>query len=256
MYNIDGRVAVVTGGGSGIGRAIAMRLAEEGCDLALLDIDGATAEQTAAAAAKLGRRTHAAAVDVTDAAALAEFTAAAADRLGPADVLVNSAGIIGVGRILDTTSQDWQRVIRVNLDGVFNCCQAVVPQMVARGRGRVINIASWLGKKAVPYYGAYCASKFAVIGLTQTLALELAADGVMVNAICPGLIVETGMREVAESAHTRLGLPLAAERVATIPVGRTGLPDDITRLAAFLASDESEYMTGQAINVTGGLWLS
>jgi len=181
--------------------------------------------------------------------------AALANALGPVDVLVNNAGILRVGRLLEIDPEDWQASFRVNADCPFNCCRAAVPLMVRRGRGRVINLASWLGKVGVRQYGAYCASKFAVVALTQALALEVAAAGVTVNAICPGTIAETAMRDEAEAIHRRLGLPSAEQRVANIPLGRLGLPDDIARVTAFLASDEAGYMSGQAINVTGGLGL-
>jgi NAD(P)-dependent dehydrogenase (short-subunit alcohol dehydrogenase family) len=117
-------------------------------------------------------------------------------------------------------------------------------------------MASWLGKKGMSHYGGYAASKFAVIGITQTLALEVARSGVRVNCVCPGTIVETGMREEAEAAHRRIGFPSAEERLVNIPLGRLGKPDDVARVACFLASDEADYMTGQSINVTGGHWLN
>ena len=141
------------------------------------------------------------------------------------------------------------------MDGVFHCCKAVVPLMKQQGSGKIINTASWFGKTGKPHYGAYCASKFAVIGLTQSLAMELAPLRINVNAVCPGTIVETGMRDVADRRSIEQGIPTAKEREATIPLGRVGLPDDIARVVAFLASDEAAYMTGQAINVTGGLWM-
>ena len=170
------------------------------------------------------------------------------------------------GDVVETREKDWDALMATNLKGMFLCSKyaipamqrrggGAVPLMVRRGRGRVIDLASWLGKVGVRQYGAYCASKFAVVALTQALALEVAAAGVTVNAICPGTIAETAMRDEAEAIHRRLGLPSAEQRVANIPLNRLGLPDDIARVAAFLASDESGYMTGQAINVTGGLWL-
>jgi NAD(P)-dependent dehydrogenase (short-subunit alcohol dehydrogenase family) len=255
MYDLDGRVALITGGAGGIGRAIALRLADEGCDVGILDLDAGGTEETALQVRARGRRAATAFASVAERAEVDQAVAVLADALGPVDILINNAGILRVGRLLEIGPEDWQASFRVNADGPFNCCQAVVPAMVRRGRGRVINLASWLGKVGMRQYGAYCASKFAVVALTQTLALEVAAAGVTVNAICPGTITETAMRDEAEAIHRRLGLPSAEQRVANIPLGRLGLPDDIARVAAFLASDEAGYMTGQAINVTGGLWL-
>ena len=126
--------------------------------------------------------------------------------------------------------------------------------MIERRRGAVVNMSSWVGKKGVPNHAAYSASKFAVIGLTQSIAGEVAGFGVRVNAVCPGIIVDTQMRIDAEMSNQRQGLPDVTERVRAIPLGRPGVPDDIARVVAFLASDEADYMTGQAINITGGLW--
>jgi NAD(P)-dependent dehydrogenase (short-subunit alcohol dehydrogenase family) len=255
MYNLDGRVALITGAAAGIGRAIALRYADEGCDVGVLDANAAGAEETAGLVRAKGRRAAVAVGSVAERAEVDRAVASLTAALGPVDVLVNNAGVLRVGLVLEAPAGDWRDSFAVNVQGVVNCCQAVVPDMVARGRGRVINMSSWLGKMGMRRYGAYCASKFAVIAVTQTLALEVAASGVTVNAICPGTIGETGMRDQAEEIHRRIGLPSAEQRVANIPLGRLGRPDDIARIAAFLASDESAYMTGQAINVTGGLWL-
>ena len=249
MYALEGRTAVVTGAGSGIGRAIALRLAQEGCDIGALDIEQRGAEATAARIRELGRAATAAAADVRDIAATGQAVDALVQKLGKLDILVNCAGILRIAQLADMRKEDWDDSFRVNLDGVFHACQAAIPHLKQHKRGRIINIASWLGKTGKPYYGAYAASKFAVIALTQTLALELAPDRIRVNAICPGVIIETGMRERAETELKAMGLP-------QIPLGRLGKPDDVARVAAFLASDEADYMTGQAINVTGGLWLS
>lgn len=254
-YGLDGRVALVTGAGHGIGRAIAARLAAEGCAVGLLDIAEEAAEAVAAQAREAGGRAAAAAADIGDAAQAAAAMTRLQDLLGPCDILVNNAGISRMGRVLDLDLADWRESFRVNTDGVLHGCRAVVPGMAARGRGRVINTASWFGKRAQPGYAAYCCSKFAVIGLTQALALEVAGSGVTVNAVCPGTIVETAMREAADAQSRRLGLRTAREREHLIPLGRVGLPEDIARVVAFLASDEAAYMTGQAINVDGGLWL-
>src|SRR5262245_4049893 len=256
MYALEGRSAVVTGGGSGIGRAIALRLAQDGCDIGVLDLDQRGAETTATQVRERKRASAVAAADVREGAATKRAVDALAKTLGKLDILVNCAGILRIAKLADMSKQDWDDTFRVNVDGTFNACQAAIPHLRKKQRARIINMASWLGKTGTPYYGAYAASKFAVIGLTQTLALELAPDGINVNAICPGIIIETGMRERAEADFKRLGLPSAQERVATIPLGRLGKPDDVARIAAFLASDEADYMTGQAINVTGGLWLS
>ncbi len=246
MYALEGRIAVVTGAGSGIGRAIALRLAQEGCDIGVIDIDARAAEATADRIRELERAGAVAVADVTDIAATQRAVDALVQTLGKLDILVNSAGILRIAKLAEMTKQDWDDTFRINVDGVFHACRAAIPHLRKH---------SWLGKTGKPYYGAYCASKFAVIALTQTFALELAAEHINVNAICPGVIVETGMRDRAEAELKAMGLPGAEERVSAIPLGRLGKPDDVARIAAFLASDEAAYITGQSINVTGGLWL-
>ncbi len=256
MYDLAGRIALVTGGGGGIGRAIALRLAREGCDVGVFDRDADGAAATAALVRAAGRRAGVAIGSVADAAAVAHGVATLSAALGPTDILVNNAGILRTAAFLDTSAALWREIFSVNVDGAFHCCQAVLPQMLARRRGAVVNIASWTGKKGVANHAAYSASKFALIGLTQTLAAEMAGHGIRVNAVCPGIIVETGMRSEAEAMNRRQGLPDVATRVKAIPLGRAGQPEDVARSVAFLASDEADYMTGQAINVTGGLWMS
>lgn len=256
MYRLDGKVALVTGAASGIGRGIALHLAAEGADVAILDIHLPEAKGTAEMVEGAGRRTIAVEADVGIYAQVLGAVNQVTKALGKIDILINNAGIMRIGTVVDMPIQDWRDVLNVNLDGVFHCSRAVLPQMIARGEGKVINIASYAGKIGAASGGAYCASKFALIGLTQTLALEMAPHRINVNAVCPGIIVETGMRDQMDRYMVEHGLPTAKQREGSIPLGRVGLPYDIARIVAFLASDEASYMTGQAINVTGGLWMT
>lgn len=255
MYNLTDKVALISGAATGIGRSIAVRLAEEGAHVAIMDVNEAEANKTAELVQQTGRKAEVTQVDVGDFVQVQRATDGFIRSFGGIDIAVNNAGIIKIGTIAKTPLEDWREIFRVNVDGVFHCCKAVVPHLVQRGKGKIINTASWFGKIGKPGYGAYCASKFAVIGITQSLAMEMAPHRINVNAVCPGTIVETGMREVADRESVREGLLTAKQRESAIPFGRVGLPDDIARVVAFLASDEAAYMTGQAINVTGGLWM-
>jgi NAD(P)-dependent dehydrogenase (short-subunit alcohol dehydrogenase family) len=255
MYDLTGKTAIVTGGASGIGRSICLRLAQEGAAVAVLDYNADGAAETAELAAQHGVETRAVAVDVSDDASVERAFDKVRAWRGDADILVNCAGIIAIGTVEETSTEEWRRVFAVNLDGVFHTCRAAAPSMRARGSGKIINMSSWFGKAGKPNYGAYSASKAAVIGLTQSLAMELAAAGVNVNAVCPGTIFETGMRDIADKISAEKNLSTAKDRAKAIPMGRVGKPEDISRVVAFLASDEADYMTGQSINVTGGLLM-
>jgi NAD(P)-dependent dehydrogenase (short-subunit alcohol dehydrogenase family) len=255
MYKLDGKTVLLTGGATGIGRRIATRLAEEGCDVGIVDINTEEAQRTSAMVKKAGRRSAVFKADVGDFDQASAAVGSFLKEFGRIDVLANNAGVISIGRVEETSVDEWRRVFRVNVDGVFHFCKAVVPHLVAQKAGKIINTASWFGKIGKPHYAAYCASKFAVIGLTQSLAMELAPLRINVNAVCPGTIVETGMRAIADQRSIEQGIPTSKERESLIPMGRVGLPEDIARAIAFLASDEAAYMTGQAINVTGGLWM-
>ena len=249
------QVALITGAAAGIGFTIATCLAKAGYAIAVADIDAAGAERASQELRQLGGRTVAIACDVGERASAFRMVEAASRTLGDIALLVNNAGIVRLGPLGTLSEKDWRDLFRLNVDGVLFCCQAVLPRMVARGQGNIVNIASWNGKLGAPNFGAYSATKAAVISLTQTLAREVASQGIRVNAVCPGIVAGTPMRAQVERDGQAYGLPPSSERTKMIPLGRLGTPEDIANAVAFLASDEAAYMTGQAINVTGGLWL-
>jgi NAD(P)-dependent dehydrogenase (short-subunit alcohol dehydrogenase family) len=256
MYNLKGKCAVVTGGAAGIGLAIAQRLALEGCDIGILDrcADGAARVQEALGAA--GVRAHFAAADVSYPDSVRRGVAELDRALGPIDILVNNAGILKVSLLAEMTVADWEEMFRVNVHGVFNCSQAVLPGMMARRCGRIINLASWKGKRGTRYTGAYSATKFAVIGYTESLAQEVGSYNITVNAICPGMVEGTEMMYKWQQTARHLGLPTLEDRLPTVPLGRPATVADIANMAAFLASQEAAYITGEAYNVTGGMWTN
>jgi NAD(P)-dependent dehydrogenase (short-subunit alcohol dehydrogenase family) len=239
---LGGKVAIVTGAGSGIGRAIATALHAEGASVALADITG----NEKAVADELGDRTLAVRADVTSGAGVAALVAAAREAFGGLHVIVNNAGIDGdMGPLADSSEENFDRVIAVNLKGVFLGMKHALPLMVAGGGGSVVNIASAAGLVGFPMISAYCASKGGVVQLTKAAALEYAAAGIRVNAICPGLI-DTPLLAAIDPAMTEVAR-------AMTPLGRLGRPEEIANLAVFLASDESSYITGAALPIDGGL---
>jgi NAD(P)-dependent dehydrogenase (short-subunit alcohol dehydrogenase family) len=254
MYGLQGKRAIVTGAGNGIGRSIATRLAKEGCSIGIFDIDAKAADETMRHIRAQGSHCHSVLGDVSSKSSVSAGMAELVSALGGVDILVNNAGICRIGKILDMTDQDWEQTFGINVDGVYHVTRSVVPLMVRQRSGAVINISSWMGKSGVHSYGAYCASKFAIIALTQALACEVGEDGVRVNAVAPGLILETRMREESEKDRAAQGLTLAADRVKLIPARRAGTPEDIAKTVAFLASNEASYITGETISVTGGSW--
>jgi NAD(P)-dependent dehydrogenase (short-subunit alcohol dehydrogenase family) len=243
------KVAVVTGGGSGIGRAIADRLAADGIAIAVLDLDGDAAERVAAEIEGCGGTAIGWAVDVTDRAGLEATVADVAERLGPPTILVNNAGLQGFERFLKITPEQWARVVEVNLTGTFHCCQVVLPHMLEAGWGRIVNISSSSAQGGQPMMAHYVSSKAAVIGLTKSLALEFGPKGITVNTIPPGFI-DTPMLRDSESKGL-LGGPVEDIEART-PVRRVGQPHDIAAATAFLVSDDASYVTGQVIGVNGG----
>lgn len=256
MYGMQGRRVIVTGGGGGIGRAVALRFTREGCAVGLIDRNAEDVDAVDTEIRGAGGTVATAVADVAKPASVRDAVEALKTKLGGIDVLVNNAGVLRLGALLEAEPENWRDTFAVNVEGMVLCARAVLPDLIAKRRGRIINMASWMGKRGVPNYGAYCASKAAVISMTETLAFEVAGHGITVNAVCPGLIVETRMRAESDAERVARGMPASADRVQSIPLGRVGLPEDVARLVAFLASDEADYITGEAINVTGGMWTN
>jgi NAD(P)-dependent dehydrogenase (short-subunit alcohol dehydrogenase family) len=230
------RTAVVTGGASGIGRAIARRLTIDGLNVAVFDI--APAEEG-----------HALTVDITDRTQVDKAMDAVRDRYGPVSVLVNAAGRDGFTRFSELSFQEWQRVVDINLNGVYHCVQSALPDMWEGRWGRIVNISSSSTHSGQPFMAHYVAAKSAVNGLTKSLALELGPRGITVNAVPPGFI-DTPMLRTAEQER-RLGGTIE-DHIARTPVRRVGRPEDIAATCAFLVSEEAGYITGQIIGVNGG----
>lgn len=259
-YELNGRVAIVTGGGRGIGRAIALRLAKEGARVVVADLNEANAHQMAQEIEAAGGQALALQVDVTRKADAERMVHETAQRFGRLDVLVNNAGVGVIAPLLETDEAAWDIQMNVNAKGVLLCTQAAARQMIAQGKGgRIINNASGAGKiapgKDTPL-GAYAASKHAAVALTKQFGLELAAHGILVNCVCAG-IVDTEMWDLIDRETARLqNVPVGsvkARAVAGIPVGRIQQPEDVANMVAFLASEDSGYITAQTLNVCGGL---
>ncbi len=252
---LKGEVAAVTGAGSGIGAAIAREFALEGAAVVLLDAKLDAAQGVVAEITKAGGRAQCWAMNVTRQAEVEAAATAAEAAMGPLSIWVNCAGVSRILPFLECTEATWDLMLDVNLKGAFFCCQAAVRRMLPRKRGAIINLSSQSGKVGASAYAAYCASKFGVIGLTQSLAQEFAAQGIRVNAICPG-IVPTPMWEQQTVDYARKrGMKPEEVRpylLSKIPLGRVCEPREVARMAVFLAGDGAAYVTGQAINLTGG----
>jgi len=253
--SLDGRRALVTGAGRGIGRAIALRLAGAGVQVALAARTRAELEAVAAEIRALGARAVAACADVGQADEVRALFRTTREALGGIDILINGAGIAPSGTLATTDDLTWQAVIQTNLSGVFHTTREALPEMTSRGFGRVVNIASIAGKTALPYLGAYVASKHGVLGLTKVAALEAAASGVTVNAVCPGYVdtamTEAGIVRIAE--RTGLSPANARRRLEDAsPQKRMVTVDEVAALALYLCSDDARGITGQALSVDGG----
>ena len=258
-YDLDGQVAIVTGAGRGIGRAIALRLADEGVRVSVADIDGASAVRVVDAIEAGGARGLALTIDVSRKMDAERMVRDTVRHFGRLDILVNNAGISAVGQLLDADEATWDRVMDVNAKGVLLCSQAAAQRMIEQGDGgRIINNASRVGKVAPGKHtplGVYAASKHAVVALTRQMGLELAGDGILVNCVCAG-VVDTDMwdsidREIARLQCVPVG-SVRAKAVASIPLGRIEQPEDVANLVAFLASTDASYTTGQTFDVSGG----
>ena len=256
---LAGKSAIITGAGRGIGKATALMFAREGADVLVPDLDIAGSEATAKEIQALGRKGVPMQMDVTRMAEIQRMVDTAIREFGKIDILVNNAGITLVRDPLQLTEADWDRTLDLNLKAAFFCAQAVAREMVKQQRGVILNAASISGRAGKPLMADYCASKFGMIGITQSLAMALAKHGVRVNAVAPG-IVDTDMWVSIDQEWSSLeGKPtgtMKQSRVANIPLGRIETPEDVAKVYTFLASDDAAYITGQTVNVCGGLQLN
>jgi 3-oxoacyl-[acyl-carrier protein] reductase len=236
---------MVTGAGRGIGRAIALRLARDGADLVVADVDLESAKNAAAEIRQIGRRALAEKIDVTQKAQVRATVDRAIAELGRLDILVNNAGILGpTTSVADTPEEEWDRCIAVHLKGAFLCCQAVVPHMIRQGHGKIVSMASVAGKEGNPNLAAYSVAKAGIICLTKSLAKEVATLGINVNCISP-TVIETDLVKGMDPAQM-------APLLAKIPMKRTGKPEEAAALVKFLVSDEAAFVTGQCYDLSGG----
>jgi sorbitol-6-phosphate 2-dehydrogenase len=255
---LQDKVAIVTGGGQGLGAAICLRLADEGAHVVVADINLGTAEQTAAEIVeRTGRKALALQVNVTDEAQVEALVRRTVDKLGRLDVLVSNAGVLRSGPIEEFDAEDWRFVMNVNLFGYFLSAKHAARVMKSQGGGAIVQINSKSGKKGSFKNSAYAASKFGGIGLTQSIALELAEYGVRVNSVCPGNLLDSPLwvNSLYGQYAQRWGITEEEVRqkyVDQVPMKRGCTYEDVANVVVFLASDQSSYMTGQAINVTGG----
>ena len=254
------RTAVVTGAGSGLGRAIAVALAARGARVAAVDIDAGSAEETARMVGAAGGRTIALRADTSVAADIDRAVSEAVRALGPLEIMVNNAGILdGYFDVHEMTEAVWRRVIDIDLTGVFFGCKRAIQEMLPRGRGRIVNMASVAGLNGTGGGAAYIAAKHGVVGLTRQMAVVYSARGITVNAVCPGPIA-TGLRQHSQGIlgpgvpdMSGRGVAVSDEQVrALVPAGKRGTVEDIASAVCYLASDEARYVTGHAMVVDGG----
>jgi 3-oxoacyl-[acyl-carrier protein] reductase len=253
---LQGQVAIVTGGGRGIGRATALELARMGADIVVAELDPTNAEAVAAELRGVGRRALAVRTNVTSRDDLKTMVDRTRAEFGRIDILVNNAGIYRASRTLDVTEEHWDAIMNINAKSVFFATQAVLPTMIAQQRGVIVSVASVAGKVGTRTNLPYNASKAAVISMTKSIALSHAADGIRANCVCPGLVDTDMWAVVAREQGSLLGQ--TAEEItrdgrARVPLGRMERAEDVANVIGFLASSRADYMTGQALSVDGGL---
>lgn len=258
MIELKGQSVIVTGGANGIGRQICLEFAKAGADVVVADIAYEKAQEVAKEAKDIGVNAVAFSLDVTNEKSVNSMVQKTIDEFGKIDVICNNAGICTMFEVEEMTEKDWDKMMDINAKGVFLCSKAVIPQMKKQGYGRIINAASRSSKEPDELFAHYCASKAAVMLFTRCLALELAPYNILVNCVCPGNVWTEMMMRESVWIHERTGKSIEEIKQAwqdSVPLKRFATPLDVARIYLFLASEYSEYCTGDAVNVTGGLTM-